>query len=84
MSHFQVVGRGAWLIDYPHEDAINHKTGDVFEARPDNSSVIRGLRQGRLRQLEPRECAALDAAKLANMLKPAPAPAPKASPKSAK
>lgn len=72
MKYYQIVGRGPWMIDYPHGDSKAHRPGDVVEADPNNASVERGLRQSRLRELEPREARALEANKTAMLVKPTP------------
>jgi len=85
-SYYQVVGSGPWTIDYPHGDTKAHLPGDVFEARPENASVERGLRMGRLRMMDPREVAALRATKTAKAVTPTPGPitpAPKPASKTA-
>jgi len=74
MSFYQVVGSGLWMIDYPHGDAKAHRTGDVFEATPDNQSVTRGLQMGRLREMSDRESTALRAAKVATAVSPTSGP----------
>lgn len=74
MSFYQVVGSGLWMIDYPHGDSKAHRTGDVFEATPDNQSVSRGLQTGRLREMSDRETKALRAAKTATAVSPTPGP----------
>lgn len=60
---YQVIGSGPWMVDHPNGDAISHRPGEIFEARPTNKSVIRGLRAKRLRQLNTRESDARRAAK---------------------
>lgn len=72
MKYYQIVGRGPWMIDYPHGDSKAHRPGDVVEADPNNASIERGLRQSRLRELEPREARALEANKMAMLVKPTP------------
>ena len=86
-KYYQVGKVGPWMIDHPDGRSINYRPGQVFEAKPTNKSVGRGLRLHRLRELSAREAGALEAAKVVKIkadaaaaAKPkamAPNPAPK-------
>lgn len=78
-SRFYQVGKiGPWTVDHPDGRSINHRPGEVFEAKPANRSVVRGLRQKRLREMTDREVRALQAAKDAKIKADAEAAAKKA------
>ena len=52
---YQVVGSGAFTVDYPTGATIAHRARAIFEAHPTNKSVVRGIRTRRLRELSQRE-----------------------------
>lgn len=92
---YQVVGAGAFTVDYPTGQAIAHRSRQTFEAHPTNKSVVRGLRTNRLRALSKREADAVrshaaaraklaEEAKKTKAQKVAAPPKPKPKPKAGK
>ncbi|HUV10000.1 MAG TPA: hypothetical protein VMX12_03415 [Acidimicrobiia bacterium] len=74
---YQVVGSGAFTVDYPTGITIAHRARAFFEAHPTNKSVVRGIRTRRLRALSQRESDAMRShAEMRAQMAAAPAAAP--------